>query len=399
MHFNVEERKTEFDVSEVDIMRSQSKDDIVPFRVALMLKRYKLGSNVVARYLGKSRGLVQSWMHAGEAHALAEGGFELGVFKKKLQNVRKLVTQENIHYLIAMKMIELKLPPEYIGKHLGIPPSTVRSWKGGVSPKGVSRHFIDRGILEREFKKVMVFLRFESTRQNLPYYLSVKLSEAARQKVGRRKIGGKTISKILTEHFDLPGPIPTETITCWVDGRRKPKGAFDVLKDMNYIEEEYRKIVEELTDKHMDYHIAKELFDRHNWSYSKISKTLGLSKEKVRGWVKKDRGRPIAKCFKNKGRVDEALRDYVGEAFNGGTEITANERPPKTFDDDPAYLDADLEDEILYHLASFPSGVSSPQAIKSILIDNRYAEIGDILEILNNSSNIMKKGGRWILRE
>ncbi len=380
-------------------MRSRSKEDVVPFRVALMLKRYKFGSNVVARHLGISRGLVQSWMHAGEAHALAEGGFKLGAFKKKLQNVRKRVTHENIHYLLSMKLIELKLPPEYIGKHLGIPPSTVRSWKGGASPKGVNRYFIDRGILDREFKKAVEFLRFESTRRNLPYYLSIKLSETARQRVGRRKIGGKTISKVLTEHLNLPRPIPTETVTCWIDGRRKPKNVFDVLKDTDFIEQEYRKIVEELTERHMNYHVAKSLFDRYNWSYSKISKTLGLDKEKVRGWVKKDRGSPVAKCFKNEGRVQEALKKYVGGALFENKAIEANEKSFITAEENPTDLDAELEDEILYHLAFFPSGVGSPRAIKSILIDNRDADVGDILLVLNNSARVVRNGRKWVLME
>jgi hypothetical protein len=119
-------------------MRSEVKDDVVPFRVALMLKRYKFGSNIAARYLDKPRGLVQSWMQAGESHTLAERQFQLGAFEKKLRNVRKKVTQENIYYLLAMKLMNLNLPSEYIGRHLGIPLSTVRSWKAGVSPKGVN---------------------------------------------------------------------------------------------------------------------------------------------------------------------------------------------------------------------------------------------------------------------
>jgi hypothetical protein len=127
-------------------MRSKSNEDVLPFRVALMLKRYKFGSNMAARYLGKPRGLVQSWMQAGESHTLARQQFKLEAFEKKLKNIRRKITKENIYYLLAMKLIEIDLPPEYIGNHLGIPLSTIRSWKRGVAPKGVKRLFIDRNI-------------------------------------------------------------------------------------------------------------------------------------------------------------------------------------------------------------------------------------------------------------
>lgn len=379
-------------------MRSKAKDDVIQFRVALMLRRYKFGSNIAAKYLGKPRGLVQSWMQAGESHSLAERQFQLGAFEKKLRAVRRKVTQENIYYLLAMKLIDLKLPPEYIGRHLGIPLSTVRSWKDGIKPKGVNRLFMDRTIVDREFKKLMQFLKFESTRQNLFYYLSLKLSERARQEVGRRRIGGKTISMILTEHFNLTRPIPKETITCWIDGTRRPKNAFEVLKDDELVEEEFRKIVDKLTDDHMDYHTAKALHEDHNWSYSKISKTLNLDKEKVRGWVKKDRGNPVAKCFNNDNKVEEEIKKYVDLAPNGGRALKENHKGSEDLEMSKNF-DEELEDEILYHLAFFPSGVGSPQALKSILIDNKDASIEDIIEVLSNSQRILRKGNRWILRD
>jgi DNA-binding transcriptional regulator YiaG len=380
-------------------MDSRSNDDVVPFRVALMLKRYKFGSNTVARYLGKSRGLVQSWMQAGESHALAERQFKIAAFERKLKTVRRNITKENIYYLLTMKLIDLDLPPEYIGKHMGVPTSTIRTWKEGVSPKGVKKLFIDRDYLDKEFRNVMDFLSERSTRENKFYYLAIKLSKTARQKVGRRRIGGKTISNILVNHYNLIRTIPKETITCWINGRRVPKNAFAVLKNDDIIEEEYRNIVEDLTQKHMDYHIAKALHDRYNWKYSKISKTLGLDKEKVRGWVKKDRGNPEAKCFKNPSLIEDELKRYVEVAPNGGDVIEHHVEDmgvPAAYESD---FDEELEDEILYHLSYFPQGLSSPLAIKTILIDNKDAELNEILFILNNSPRIIRKGKRWVLRQ
>lgn len=380
-------------------MHTKTKDDVVPFRVALMLKRYKFGSNTVARYLGKPRGLVQSWMQAGESHALAEQQFKLGAFEKKLKNVRRRITQENIYYLLAVKLLDLNLHPEYIGKHLGIPTSTIRTWKEGVTPKGVKRLFIDRDFFDKEFNNLMQFLSAKSTRENKLYYLSLRLNETAKENVGRMRIGGKTISMILTEHFNLFRPIPKETITCWINGRRVPKNAFRVLKDDEYLENEYSKIVDELTLEHMDYHIAKALYDHYNWKYSKISKILQIDKEKVRGWVKKNRGNPIAKCFKNPTIIEEELKKYVEVAPNGGGIVEDTEDKIEIQELIKEEFDEELEDEILYHLSYFPEGLSSPRAIKSILIDNKDASIQEIIEVLNKSPRIMRNGKKWILKE
>jgi hypothetical protein len=382
-------------------MHTKSTDDVLPFRVALMLKKYKFGSNMAARYLGKPRGLVQSWMQAGESHMLARQQFKLEAFEKKLKGIRRKITQENIYYLLAMKLIELDLPPEFIGKHLGVPLSTIRSWKRGVAPKGVKKLFVDRNILDKEYKKLISFLKEQSTKQNLQYYLALKLSDAGAQEEGRRRIGGKTISRILTKHFRLYHPIPKETISCWIDGRRTPKNAFPSLKDREIINEEYRKIVDELTHEFMDYHISHKLYIDHNWTYSKISKTMNLDKEKVRGWVTKDRGSPIAKTFRNENLVNEELKRYIVEtSFNGGgMKSEESEKEIHYEDEEEDEFDFELEDEILYHLSFFPGGLSSPQAIKSILIENKESEIEDILKILDFSKKIVRKGNKWVLRD
>ncbi|UCF08571.1 MAG: hypothetical protein JSW28_02465 [Thermoplasmata archaeon] len=378
-------------------MERKTKDDVVPFRVALMLKRYKFGSNVAAKYLGKPRGLVQSWMQSGESHTLATKQFRLEAFEKKLKTVRRAATKENIYFFLAGKLLEMDLPAEYIGKHLGVPPSTIRAWKGGVSPKSVKKLFVDRRYLDREFARLLDYMRYESTRQNLPYYLSLRIVEEARNKVGPRRIGGKTISHILYKHLNIPRPIPKETITCWVEGRRRPKNAFAQLKNKELIEDEFKRIVDELTDEFMDYHLAKELFHGCGWNYSRISKTLGIDKERVRGWVKKDRGNPVAKTFKNELRVKEDLKRFIEESSQ--EEITDEEPAewPKFQENIENTYDPDLEDEILYHLSFFPNGITSAQAIKSILIDNKDATTDEIKNVLENSPRIVKKTGRWLL--
>jgi hypothetical protein len=368
-----------------------------------MLKRYKFGSNVAARYLGKPRGLVQSWMQSGESHALADRQFKLEAFEKKLKTIRRAITKENIYYLLAAKLLEMGLPAEYIGKHLGIPPSTVRAWKDGVSPKAVKKIFVDTRYLDREFAKLREFMSYESTKENLPYYLSLKLVSEARKSVGPRRVGGKTISAILYNHLNLARPIPKETITCWVEGRRRPKTAFDVLKNNELINDEFARIVDALTEEHKDYHVAMSLFNDYNWSYARISKVMELDKEKVRGWVKKNRGNPIAKTFVNESKVREAVRVYTADnpsetpKENIAHEPNGNDAVFLENKDESSY-DPDLEDEILYHLSFFPKGIATPQAIKSILIDNKDASFDAIMDVLENSPMIVKKMGKWVLR-
>ena len=347
-------------------MTKNLKDDVVPFRVALMLKRYKFGSNVAARYLGKPRGLIQSWMQSGESHALAERQFKIEAFEKKLKTIRRAITKENIYYLLAAKLLEMDLPAEYIGKHLGIPPSTVRAWKEGVSPKAVKKIFVDTRYLDREFAKLREFMSYESTKKNLPYYLSLKLVSEARKSVGPRRVGGKTISSILYNHLNLARPIPKETITCWVEGRRRPKTAFEVLRNSDLIQEEFNRSVDALTEEHMNYHIAKTLYSDYRWSYAKISRVLDLDKEKVRGWVKKGRGNPIAKTFVNDSKVRDSVKRYLAEDSPMDSEVDGSSEPLEgthgivTYEEQgETGYDPELEDEILYHLAFFPKGIAT----------------------------------------
>jgi hypothetical protein len=308
-----------------------------------------------------------------------------------------------MYYLFAAKLLEMELPAEFIGKHLGIPPSTVRAWKEGVSPKSVKKIFVDTRYLDREFAKLREFMSYESTKDNLPYYLSLKLVSEARKSVGARRVGGKTVSAILFKHLNMARPIPKETITCWVEGRRRPKTAFEVLKDNELISEEFNRIVDALTLEHIKYHTAMALFDEHGWSYAKIAKILDLDKEKVRGWVKKGRGNPIAKTFVNQSIVREAVRNYLLEdnperSLEGDNPAGIEMESTAALDGEESAYDHELEDEILYHLSFFPQGIATPQAIKSILIDNKEATINAILEVLENSPSISKKMGRWKLK-
>jgi hypothetical protein len=153
----------------------------------------------------------------------------------------------------------------------------------------------------------------------------------------------------------------------------------------------------------MNYHLAKVLHDKHGWKSARISKALELNKEKVRGWVSKNRGSPIAKCIKNETLIKEALLPYLDDEVDKGenaeVEMLIEEPSVEPIDHISTDLNHELEDEILYHLSYFPSGISSPRAIKAILIENKDADLDEIQKVLNNSTGILRKNGKWFLAD
>jgi hypothetical protein len=398
------------------MQETQLQFQAAQFRVALLLKRYKFGAASAAKYLGKSRGLIQSWMQIGNNHYLAKEKIKLKSFEKIVKNLRYIITKENINYFLVMRLIDLDLPVAFISKVIGLPTSTVRSWRYGKVPCEIKKFFYDRKLVEREFNKMLKHLRTDITRNNLDYYLALRLSETARKNIGHRRIGGRIISKILTKHFNQIEGVPEKTVSCWIDGNRKPWGAFPVLSDEQLIRREYNRITDELTYEHLTYHISMALFNHHGWKYSKISNELEINKELVRGWVKKGRGNPVAKIFVNKHIVESELEKYLDASELKNNEelkpqkkgnITYNSVQPKKASKDEIIneskkddFDRDLEQELIYHLETFPTGVTSPKVLKSILIEHPDVPVVEIEKVLQNSKSIVRNRitGKWILK-
>jgi hypothetical protein len=392
------------------------------FRVALLLKQYKFGAASAAKYLGKSRGLVQSWMQIGNKHFLAKEKIKLKSFEKIVKRLRRVITQENIDYFLAMHLLDLDLPVAFIGRTMNLPISTVRSWKHGKIPSEIKKFFFDKKVVDNEFNKLLKSMKSETTRKNLEYFLALHISKVSRGKNGHSRIGGRTISQILTQHFILTEPIPEKTVSCWIDGKRKPWDAFTVLADQTVIKKEYNKIVNELTLKHMPYHISILLVEEHGWNYGQISDALKLNKELVRGWVKKNRGNPIAKTFVNqeivKQEVDkfinsedikmkgfQQLKKTVNVVDLPNQEKQIKKKGERVIKDqvlvDDIEFNLELEQELIYHLETIPTGVTSGKVLKSILIDHSDATIEEIEAILANSKEIIRSRftGKWILKK
>ena len=398
-------------------METLSQYQAAQFRVALLLKKYRFGAVSAAKYLGKPRGLVQSWMQIGNKHYLAKEKIKIKSFEKILKELRKKITKEHLNYFLAKRLMNLELPIAFISNVLSLPTSTVRSWKYGKVPVEIKKFFHDHSVIDIEFNKLLKSLRKDVTSRNLEYFLALRLAKIARVNNGRRNLGGRLISKILTNHFGYIEPIPEKTISCWIDGKRKPWDAFQVLSDERKIQREFNKIVDELTYQHMTYHISKYLADKYNWNYSRISKELGIDKELVRGWVKKDRGNPVAKSFVNEEIVNDELLKYVNidelKSFEEPLIIEPFEKPQNNLTKikndeediiknmiDDVEFDSDLERELIYHLETIPTGVSSPKVLQSILIDHQNATLAEIEEVLRNSKHIIqnKDNSKWVLK-
>lgn len=389
------------------------------FKAVMLLKKYNFGAASTAKYLGKSRGLIQSWMQIGNKHHLAKQRIQFKSFRKILKELRKNITREHLDYFLAKRLLDLKLPAAFISKILEIPTSTVRSWRHGKVPVEVKKFFYDDKLVDREFKKLMKYLKTDITNRNLEYFQALNLAEIARGNIGRRRVGGRIISQILTRHYGYVEPIPDKTVSCWINGTRKPWGAFKVLEDENMVQRDYKKIIDEMTHQHIDYHISKALAEKYGWKYSKISKVLGLDKELVRGWIKKDRGNPIAKTFVNNIIVKDELKRYLteDELNSAKTEISKaigtdlaghHQNIPEDSDsedgsdelEDPG-IDAELERELIYHLETLPLGVTSAKVLKSILVDCRDASLAEIEKVLNRSKEIIvdQETGKWMLKK
>ncbi|WP_455392535.1 hypothetical protein [[Eubacterium] cellulosolvens] len=388
------------------------------FRVALLLKKYKFGAVSAAKYLGKPRGLVQSWMQIGNKHHLAKEKISLRRFERILKGIRKKVTKENIDYFLAKRLLALNLPVAFVANILELPTSTVRSWKLGKLPVEIKQFFYDRVVIDKQFNKLLRSLKNEITTRNLEYYLALELANTTNVNNGRRRIGGRTISQILTNHFGYIEPIPEKTISCWIDDKRRPWDAFRIFRNTRLVQKEFNKIVDELTYKHIMYQISKLLADEYGWKYTQISRKLRIDKELVRGWIKKGRGNPVAKTFVNEMIVRSEVEKYVepedlvdaGENL-GEPEVPKVEQGAQSQQNEnlvevdhelsrDAELDNALERELIYHLETIPTGVSSAKVLKSILIHCSDATLKDIERILLRSKVIIKDHttGKWLLK-
>jgi predicted transcriptional regulator len=309
--------KPDYEMEKRVPLRKQVEDQkAVDFRVALALSKYGFGAMYTAKQLLRSRGMVQSWKKMGERHYLAKRKFSREKVARRLWKIRRVTTFKDLDYHLARKLFDFDLSSSYIAKKLGIPISTVNSWRKGNSPSSVREDFIDWELVDSKFDSLLASIKRDLTGENIDYFLALTISEQARQKrsaKGSRNIGARTISGILFKFLRSEEPLPERTVSSWIKGERRPHNIESRLVDEGYVNERFKELVLELSKEHIDFHIAKEL-EKRGWRYSAIALFLHLDKEKVRGWIKKDRGSPVAKTFVDREYVDRVLRTMMASA-------------------------------------------------------------------------------------
>ena len=342
------------------LVERNDSHDAVDFRAALTMRKYGLGTVTIARVLGRSRGLVQSWLNSGERHTLSHIQCPRYDLEARLRELKKAITFRYIDRIIAMEFYKIGLNSGEISEILRVPPTTVESWKNCP----LDLPFADPKTVEAEYQRKLKQAQRHYTRKNIHYHLAIRLREEGEKK-GKR-IGSKTIYDVLCAHFYPDGncPLSERTITSWLAGERHPPHTKEMLIDRKMVEQEFKAVVDDLTLRFIDHHVAMELFNTHGWSYQEISKTLGIDKEKVRGWTKKKRGNPLAMTFSNPAIITERTRDFLLPRW---------------------------EEEVVYFLRTFPAGVSSPLVLRH-LVDIPQEELEYIFE---NSRRIVRKNNRW----
>jgi predicted transcriptional regulator len=276
----------------------------VDFLVAMALAKYGFGAMYTAKQLYRSRGLIQSWKKLGKKHHLAKRGVSKEAVKKRLWKIRRITTFKNLDYHLAQRFFEYDISSAYIARVLNIPTSTVNSWRHGNIPLTVRNEFVDEELVDAKFQSVLNTVRRELTEEYIDYLLARKIAEEG-EKHGV-SIGGRTISKLISTFLNKE-TLPERTVSSWIKGERKPHNISEELVDHEFLEETFKELVKVITKQDLNYHLSMALYNEKGWKYSAIALFLGLDKEKVRGWTKKNRGSSVAKLFKDKAYVDKVL--------------------------------------------------------------------------------------------
>gem|GEM_PF-2789630 len=316
--------------------RASSEPDqlTIDFRVALALDQYGFGAMYTSKHLLRSRGMVQSWKKMGERHHLARKDFNKDLVRTRLWKIRRVTTFKDLDYHVARALFDYKLSSSYISKALDIPVSTVINWRNGNTPASIKNGFVDTELINSKLDAVLGRIKREITSGNLDYFLTLRINEESHKALegGRvRGIGARNISWMLR---DLSGQtqIPERTVASWIKQERRPRNHDTRLVDEAFLEDKFHELVLMLTKQHINYHLAKAL-NGIGWTYSAIALFLGVQKEKVRGWIRKGRGSPVAKAFFDPVYVQRVLRTMLMTAKGTDSAIvtteTSFEKEPK----------------------------------------------------------------------
>jgi hypothetical protein len=284
---------------------NKSDPRVLDYRVARELASYGMGAMSISKLLLRSRGLVQSWMKMGESHPLAKLDFDRAAVASKLLVIRRKSTFQNLDFFVATKLFNYKLSSSFISKVLGLPTSTVNSWRNGNVPLSVKDEFMDTELVDSKFQSMVEEVKKEVTLQNMPYLLAVEIAKRTKTD-GKRGIGGRAISRILSDHLGIPH-IPERTVSSWISAERMPNNIAPEVVDRDVVDRKFMELQRDITKRNIHYHIAMTLHENRGWAYGALSLLLHQDKEKVRGWIRKSRGTAVAKRLLDQQYVDRVL--------------------------------------------------------------------------------------------
>lgn len=279
----------------------------IDYRVALRMAGNGYGATTIARILGRKRGLVQSWIVRGRHHRLAGMSVALERVSLRYHRAMKALTLKNIEYLVARKLFELPLSSATVSRYLSVPSNTVNSWRRSRVPRTVKTGFEDDRMVEARYAALLEQLKSESTGRTLAYHLAVRMAQEGGRLPTRNKLGGRRIGAALGEYMHRDGPIPEGTVVAWITGQRRPSAAVPELTDRNLIDREYHRMADFLTQRYMRYHLACEMALRFGMKYTEAAGILGEDRERVRGWLTKGRGSPLARLYRDVRIIEREL--------------------------------------------------------------------------------------------
>ena len=157
---------------------------------------------------------MQNWIGSGRPRLGPPTLAQEQEVQAALDTLRRRVTLRNMDYFVAVELFAKGLSSSFVRRQLGVPLTTVRTWRQGRFPLGVREGFVDRALVARKMDSLWTQLLEELTLRDLPYHLALRLA-AESERGGRRVVGSKVIARILQRFLGM-SRLPEGTVGSWI---------------------------------------------------------------------------------------------------------------------------------------------------------------------------------------
>jgi hypothetical protein len=185
---------------------------------------------------------------------------------------------------------------------------------------------MDTELVDAKFQSIVDDVKREVTLQNMPFLLAAEIANRTKTE-GKRGIGGRAISRILSDFLGIPR-IAERTVSSWISAERVPNNIAPEVVDRDVVERKFAELQRDITKRNIHYHIAMTLHENKGWAYRPLALLLNQDKEKVRGWIRKSRGTAVAKRLLDQDYVDRVLEHL----YRGGLPEDITEGEARTGD-------------------------------------------------------------------